>query len=317
MCGYPTNTYMTTNPMMVASRYSPRDEYSPYFQDNPAVYVPPCEESQPEQYQASAGLYNTGHPPKLTLQSLTSDAPGPYRPSPFSVTQETSWGDTMILSTPVIEQNECSMPSGSSTTSSRQPAAHPGESDPPKDANGRIYCYICTGESPQFFIRPCEWRKHMDKHERPHVCKYPGCSKLPGFTYSGGLTRHEREVHGKGAGAGRLYCPHSTCKRSRSASQTKDRGFTRKENLAEHMRRVHTESVEEPLALDVTRKKRKRKSTPSEVSDVHSDTSDEGLRGEMKRMRRERDDLQKKNEMLTELLMGKMDEIRTFMAQKT
>lgn len=74
----------------------------------------------------------------------------------------------------------------------------------------------------------------MDKHDRPYVCRHKGCEKLQGFTYSGGLLRHEREVHKMHGGTKKaLFCPHQDCKRSMGA------GFTRKENLAEHIRRVH------------------------------------------------------------------------------
>lgn len=74
----------------------------------------------------------------------------------------------------------------------------------------------------------------MDKHDRPYKCNAKGCEKLQGFTYSGGLLRHEREVHKLHGGTKKsLHCPYSDCKRSSGA------GFTRKENLAEHLRRVH------------------------------------------------------------------------------
>jgi hypothetical protein len=74
----------------------------------------------------------------------------------------------------------------------------------------------------------------MDKHDRPYKCNVPGCEKLQGFTYSGGLLRHEREVHKMHGGTKKsLFCPFHDCKRSSGA------GFTRKENLAEHIRRVH------------------------------------------------------------------------------
>src|SRR6187551_983752 len=77
--------------------------------------------------------------------------------------------------------------------------------------------------------------KHMDKHERPYRCLAEGCEKLPGFTYSGGLLRHEREVHGKHGGPKNpLHCPHLNCKRHSG------KGFSRQENLNEHLRRVHT-----------------------------------------------------------------------------
>ena len=76
--------------------------------------------------------------------------------------------------------------------------------------------------------------KHMDKHDRPYLCRYPSCAKLQGFTYSGGLLRHEREVHGKHGGPkALLVCPYDACNRHSG------KGFTRKENLNEHIRRVH------------------------------------------------------------------------------
>lgn len=75
----------------------------------------------------------------------------------------------------------------------------------------------------------------MDKHERPYRCAAEGCEKLAGFTYSGGLLRHEREVHQKHGGPRNpLNCPHANCKRF------KGKGFSRLENLNEHLRRVHT-----------------------------------------------------------------------------
>lgn len=75
----------------------------------------------------------------------------------------------------------------------------------------------------------------MDKHQRPYRCLEDGCEKLPGFTYSGGLLRHEREVHGKHGGPKKpLTCPHPTCKRFAG------KPFSRQENLNEHLRRVHT-----------------------------------------------------------------------------
>ena len=96
----------------------------------------------------------------------------------------------------------------------------------------------------------------MDKHERPYRCKEAGCEKLRGFTYSGGLLRHEREVHRKHGGPKKpLMCPHLSCKRSGGS------GFTRQENLNEHLRRVHQKAeVEEhpPEPTSPSTGKRKR-----------------------------------------------------------
>ncbi|KAI8932208.1 hypothetical protein NX059_011086 [Plenodomus lindquistii] len=105
--------------------------------------------------------------------------------------------------------------------------------EPERNAEGKMTCkhQDCAG---MIFERKCEWSKHMDKHDRPYKCNVKGCEKLQGFTYSGGLLRHEREVHKMHGGTKKsLFCPFHDCKRSSGA------GFTRKENLAEHIRRVH------------------------------------------------------------------------------
>ncbi|GAP83077.1 putative c2h2 transcription factor [Rosellinia necatrix] len=84
------------------------------------------------------------------------------------------------------------------------------------------------------FVRKCEFSKHMDRHERPYKCADPGCENSPGFTYSGGLLRHEREVHDMHGGPKNpLYCPYNDC--PRATGQT----FARRENLREHLRRRH------------------------------------------------------------------------------
>ena len=57
---------------------------------------------------------------------------------------------------------------------------------------------------------------------------------MRGFTYAGGLVRHEREVHGKHGGAKEIFhCPYNTCKRHSGE------GFKRQDNLREHLKRMH------------------------------------------------------------------------------
>jgi hypothetical protein len=130
--------------------------------------------------------------------------------------------------------------------------------------------------------------KHMDKHDRPYKCPAEGCEKLPGFTYSGGLLRHEREVHNKHGGPRKqLNCPHLNCKRHTG------KGFSRQENLNEHLRRVHTdagpvqngEETEEDGGDPLAGGKRKR---------TRVDSQD--LREEMKRLRQENEDLRRQAE---------------------
>ncbi|KAJ9663023.1 hypothetical protein H2198_001015 [Neophaeococcomyces mojaviensis] len=111
------------------------------------------------------------------------------------------------------------------------------EREPPRNDKGEIVCqHPACSDKNEIFRRPCEWNKHMDKHERPYKCSEPTCEQNPGFTYSGGLLRHMREVHKKGVGPARrpLYCPHANCIRSTGE------GFTRRENLEEHLRRRHS-----------------------------------------------------------------------------
>ena len=110
---------------------------------------------------------------------------------------------------------------------------------PPKNDQGQLYCdhANCIGKN-QIFKRTCEWNKHMDRHERPYKCREAACEMNPGFTYSGGLLRHQREVHKMHLSTKQpLYCPFPNCNRSSG------QGFTRKENLEEHKRRRHLEEM--------------------------------------------------------------------------
>lgn len=150
----------------------------------------------------------------------------------------------------------------------------------------------------------------MDKHERPYICTAEGCEKVPGFTYSGGLLRHEREVHGKHGGPKNpLHCPHVNCKRHTG------KGFSRQENLAEHLRRVHTgngvpsggEETDDAVSLDaaaVAGTKRKRDGDGDEVLI---------LREEVKRFRRENEELRQqviKQNQQTQLMMSQIQQLR-------
>ena len=139
----------------------------------------------------------------------------------------------------------------------------------------------------------------MDKHNRPYICEEPGCENIRGFTYSGGLSRHQREVHRQHGGPkASCHCPHKDCKRSTGV------GFSRKENLHEHLRRVHrdvgTEQKEEPRtptketpSFIGTRKR--RRPTADEGGERDEDSE---LQQEVKKLRRE---LQEKDERLKRL----------------
>jgi hypothetical protein len=200
-------------------------------------------------------------------------------------------------------------------------APSPGRSKPipkpdrevTKGEDGRFVCNWtgCT-EEVRSFNRKCEWSKHMDKHDRPYKCPAEGCEKLPGFTYSGGLLRHQREVHNLHGGPRKqLNCPHPNCKRFSG------KGFSRQENLNEHLRRVHTDAGEmqneEETEEDGSERagmKRKR----GVVRDVGGD-----LRQEMARLRNENEELKRQSEMQTAQtasLMRQLQELQTLVGAR-
>ncbi|KAF2809165.1 uncharacterized protein BDZ99DRAFT_521611 [Mytilinidion resinicola] len=192
--------------------------------------------------------------------------------------------------------------------------------EPPRNTANKMICLHsdCVDQN-MTFERKCEWSKHMDKHDRPYKCSVAGCEKLQGFTYSGGLLRHEREVHKMHGGTKKaLFCPFPDCKRSSG------QGFTRKENLAEHKRRVHRlmsgssdlgpalkadvgerENVESPEELReeetqlesdlyVSRKRKHSEVVPADVDDAAD------LNAEVKRLRKENEDFKREIQQLEE-----------------
>ncbi|KIL96604.1 hypothetical protein FAVG1_01348 [Fusarium avenaceum] len=193
---------------------------------------------------------------------------------------------------PLPDDKDLSPSIGSPPAASRiKPIAKP-EREAVKGADGKFHCTQddCKEEI-RVFSRKCEWNKHMDKHERPYRCPAEGCENLPGFTYSGGLLRHEREVHGKHGGPkNTVNCPHPNCKRHTG------KGFSRQENLNEHLRRVHTnpdgttppaDIVQSPEDNDSERAGMKRK----RHSSVQGNEELMELREEIKRVREENEKL--------------------------
>ncbi|KAE8554385.1 hypothetical protein EYB25_002924 [Talaromyces marneffei] len=193
--------------------------------------------------------------------------------------------------------------------------------DPPKNENNQIFCdHVDCQANPPTFRRPCEWNKHMDKHDRPYKCMEPGCDKIQGFTYSGGLLRHQREVHKKNATTKKaLMCPYADCNRSTG------NGFTRQENLKEHLRRrhMHTEGGNSPelpvlTVADVEGLKSSFLDPTVGLKRKHDDTTDPELNGvdaidesssvdlhnEVKRLRREVEEKDRRLEELEKIVAG-------------
>ncbi|KAE8447414.1 hypothetical protein EG329_010828 [Mollisiaceae sp. DMI_Dod_QoI] len=90
-------------------------------------------------------------------------------------------------------------------------------------------------------VFPDHPRKHMDKHLRPYKCPVPNCM-VNNFATSGDLKRHHREVHGNPS----FVCPNTSCKRHR-------KGFSRRDNLVQHMKRTHNQDEQDVDAMHASR----------------------------------------------------------------
>ena len=116
---------------------------------------------------------------------------------------------------------------------------------------------------------------------------------LKGFTYPGGLSRHEREVHKKHGPQTLFMCRDQECKRSSN-------GFTREENLKQHVERVHKKkdkvASDDEVRLAGGNKRRRN------VEGDYNDEDEDGGR-QRKRMRREMpwDFMEESREMKDEL----------------
>lgn len=83
--------------------------------------------------------------------------------------------------------------------------------------------------------------KHIDSHLRPYRCKHPSCYEQQ-FSSTACLLRHEREAHGMhGHGKNPFDCPYPGCERSEPG-----KGFPRRWNLSDHMKRVHKHTGRNP-----------------------------------------------------------------------
>ncbi|ERF72194.1 hypothetical protein EPUS_02081 [Endocarpon pusillum Z07020] len=95
---------------------------------------------------------------------------------------------------------------------------------PSESALGSVHSPPTTSLMPAL----THFRKHEAKHGKPYICQVPDC-KHTRFGDKGGLDRHNREVHGSQTHC----CPITSCKRH-------VRGFARKYNLIEHLKRCHS-----------------------------------------------------------------------------
>ncbi|KAJ5553417.1 hypothetical protein N7494_002795 [Penicillium frequentans] len=240
-----------------------------------------------------------------------SDYPSPRSEAPHGAAAASVLAST-AESLSIARMNEQQPPMNYNIEGTRPRLSVRRARDPPKNTEGQIYCDHpeCQAQPPTF-RRPCEWNKHMDKHDRPYKCYEPGCDKIQGFTYSGGLLRHQREVHKKNTDAKKpLMCPYADCNRSTG------NGFTRQENLREHLRRrhMHTDDNSQGLMVEMPWDRanelegvranslpatgvKRRFDSPNEEQQLPEEENGD-LHNEVKRLRRE---VQEKDRRLEEL----------------
>ncbi|KAN0102998.1 hypothetical protein V8E51_011311 [Hyaloscypha variabilis] len=108
------------------------------------------------------------------------------------------------------------------------------------------------------------FRRHMDKHTRAYKCPVSGC-KVKDFSNAGDLRRHRREVHASPA----FTCPVLACKRHR-------KGFGRKDNLIQHLKRTHGEDSNDfsLTSNSLTNKNQETVTSPNGDSSMGSESGD-------------------------------------------
>jgi hypothetical protein len=190
---------------------------------------------------------------------------------------------TSFKSTHRLRPNMASHPTPSIVTSPISPnhraipRAIRRDRSPPRNSSGNITCdhSECLQVSPPTFRRLSEWNRHMDHHERPYKCHEPGCEASRGFTYPGGLLRHQREVHKVYLTSSKklMFCPFPNCERASG------NGFNRKNNLEEHKRRKHP-VLHSPLGANLqpggqASLKRRRLTTSQQYTIDYQDNNDD------------------------------------------
>lgn len=78
-----------------------------------------------------------------------------------------------------------------------------------------------------------ELKKHKQKHEKPHRCDVPGCSRTEGFSTPNDVDRHKRSCHPEQRANGKCYrCIVAGCRK-------KEKKWPRADNFRQHLKRVH------------------------------------------------------------------------------
>ena len=93
--------------------------------------------------------------------------------------------------------------------------------EPPDEPPCALYGAPESSEVPPAARRSSTDRE-LVSNDRPYICEEHECHNLPGFTYSGGLRRHQREIHGKYGG------PEALTQDGSSSDESMDQEMVRK-----------------------------------------------------------------------------------------
>ncbi|KAG8168564.1 hypothetical protein KVR01_001313 [Diaporthe batatas] len=95
--------------------------------------------------------------------------------------------------------------------------------------SGSLVCPTCH----QKVKTKSELKKHKQKHEKPHRCDVPGCTRTEGFSTPNDVDRHKRSCHPEQQANGKCYrCIVPGCRK-------KEKKWPRADNFRQHLKRVH------------------------------------------------------------------------------
>lgn len=84
-----------------------------------------------------------------------------------------------------------------------------------------------------FSLLRADYRKHRQKHEKPHLCDVPHCTRVGGFSTTNDVERHKRSCHPGYNISGKYYrCTVQGCRH-------KNKNWPRADNFRSHLKRLH------------------------------------------------------------------------------